>query len=139
MDNYTDTDTYFDDFETENNRLVVVEPDFEYKELIKLCRALLREVRRTRNHDEILRILVHKKQNYERLLGNMVSNEMYDLITLLIQTGGGNNNIKQSIERSIERRIEYYNSILQEFLEEIDSKALDNVTTTYDNMYNRQR
>ena len=69
----------------------------------------------------------------------MVSNEMYNFITHLIEvheTGG-------NIQHHIERKIEYYNSILTEILEAktecIDSKALDDVTTTYDSMCNRSR
>ena len=134
-------DDYTDDFDTENNGLVVVEPDFEYKQLINLFRSILREVRRKRNDDDILRILERKKQNYERFLGNMVSNEMYDLITNLINTHRTHGN--SALMYDIERTIEYYNSILEEFREGrseyIDSKALDDVMTTYDNMYNRRR
>ena len=135
---YTDdyTDDYFDDFETENNGTVVVEPDFEYRQLITLCRLLLREVRRTRNDDEILRILELKKQNYARNLGNMVSNEMYKIITNLISTHGTHGS-------KLERIIAYYNTILEEFREGksvyVDGRALDDVTSTFDNMYNRSR
>ena len=141
---YTDeyTDTYFDDFETENNG-TVVEPDFEYRQLITLCRSLLREVRRTRNDDEILRILELKKQNYARNLGgDMVSNEMYKIITNLINTHGTHGS-RTLMYDNLERIIAYYNSILEEFREGrseyVDGRALDDVTRTFDNMYNRSR
>ena len=136
------TDTYFDDLETENNGTVVGEPDFEYKQLITLCRSLLREVRRTRNDDEILGILEHKKQNYERNLGHMVSNEMYKIITNLINTHRAHGN-RTLMYNNLQTIIAYYNSILEEFREGksvyVDGRALDDVTSTFDNMYNRSR
>ena len=139
---YTDdyTDTYFDDLGTENNGTVVVEPDFEYRQLINLCRLLLNEIKRTRNDNEILRILELKKQNYERNLG-MVSNEMYKIITNLINTHRTHG--KTSMYDNLERIIAYYNSILEEFREGmseyVDGRALDDVTSTFDNMFNRRR
>ena len=143
MDDYTDDfDTYFDDLETKNNGLVAVEPDFQYTQLKDLCQSLLREVRRTRNNDEILRILEHKKQNYERNLGHMVSNEMYKIITNLINTHGTHGS-RTLMYDNLERIIAYYNSILEEFREGkseyVDGRALDDVTRTFDNMYNRSR
>ena len=91
MDDYTDT--YFDNFDTENNGVRVVGEEFHYIDLIKLCRILLRQVSKSHNHNDISRILLRYKQNYEnlRIMGDMVPNEMYDYITHLIevhQTGG---------------------------------------------------
>ena len=56
-----DTDTYFDDFDTENNGVTVVGEEFHYIQLINLCRILLRQVS-TSNHNQISRILLRYKQ-----------------------------------------------------------------------------
>ena len=136
MNDYTDT--YFDDFDTENNGLTVVGEEFQYIQLRERCRILLRQVR-SHNDDEISRILLRYKRNYETIMGDMVSNEMYNLITQLIEVHETHGDIKDHIKR----KIQYYNSIVEEILEAkneyVDRKALDDVTTTYDNMYNSRR
>ena len=78
-----DTDFDIDLDESENNELIVVGEEFHYIDLINVCRILLRQVRQS---NEISSIFLRYKQNYEhlRIMGDKVSNEMYNFITHLI-------------------------------------------------------
>ena len=90
------------------------------------------------NHNQILRILLRNKEKSENLkfMGDIVSNEMYNFITYLIEIHRTSGNIKNHIEM----KIQYCDSILNEIIEAkneyIHSNALNDITTRHDSIYN---
>ena len=90
------------------------------------------------NHNKILRILLRNKEKYEnlRIMGGIVSNEMHNFITYLIEIHRTIGNIKNHIEM----KIRYCDSILNEIIEAkneyIHSNALNDITTRHDRIYN---
>ena len=137
MDETSDFDTDFYDYE--NNGFTVIAEEYLYIDLQKLCRILLREWNtNNNNHNQILRILLRNKEKYEnlRIMGDIVSNEMHNFITYLIEIHCTSGNIKNHIEM----KIRYCDSILNEIIEAkneyIHSSALNDIATRHDRIYN---